>query len=178
MASTLNLADWDIVLETWFPSQSAFEARYETAKPGENALAAQWREKVKEESMLRVSPSYAWPARAPTPEENHVLTYMSLLRWKQIPAEEVARHWREHVDVAREVHKGAARYERNWVDSILTEDLRGLGGITDMSFKTIEDFRDRYWNSPEGARAVVDDVKDFVGGFQRLYLTGRHVLRH
>src|SRR5680860_995569 len=65
--------------------------------------------------------------------------------------EEFARHWTEvHTPLARAHHPGICRYVQNVVVEPLTADAPDVDGIAELGFASLDDFRDRMYDSPEG----------------------------
>src|SRR3989449_9991690 len=87
----------------------------------------------------------------------------------------VARLLEGHVPLALHHHPTLRRYVVNVV-----EGTRGpappLDSIGELWFETLADYRERLYDSPEGARAVAHDVAGFLGGASA-YLPTQHVPR-
>ena len=80
-----------------------------------------------------------------------------------------------HVPIALEQHPTLRRYVVNVVEESPPgwDDLDSIG---ELSFDTLEDFRQRLYGSPEGRRIVERDVAGFMGGAQA-YATTEYVQR-
>lgn len=78
-----------------------------------------------------------------------------------------------HVPIARRHHPTLRRYTVNIVEqspSLLPE----LDSIGELSFDSLDDFRHRLYDSPDGERIVHRDVAGFMGG-AAAYATTEHV---
>jgi len=77
--------------------------------------------------------------------------------------EEFARHWTEvHAPLARRHHPGICRYVQNIVVEPLTRDAPDIDGIAELGFASLDDFRDRMYDSPEGREIITADVRTFL----------------
>jgi uncharacterized protein (TIGR02118 family) len=77
--------------------------------------------------------------------------------------EEFANHWAEvHVPLARVHHPGLARYVQNVVVEKLTPDAPDVDGIAELGFASLEDFRERMYDSAEGRDIIAADVREFI----------------
>jgi uncharacterized protein (TIGR02118 family) len=77
--------------------------------------------------------------------------------------EEFARHWMEvHAPLARRHHPGICRYVQNVVVETLTPGAPEVDGIAELGFATLDDFRERMYDSPEGREIIAADVRTFL----------------
>ena len=77
--------------------------------------------------------------------------------------DEFARHWAEvHAPLARRHHPGLARYVQNVVVDKLTPDAPDIDGIAELGFASLDDFRERMYDSAEGREIVAADVRQFI----------------
>lgn len=79
-----------------------------------------------------------------------------------------------HVPLALEHHTTMREYVVNIVDSALTPDAPEIDSVAQLSFDTMEDFRERLYDSPEGEKIIHADVIGFMGGADS-YETTAHV---
>lgn len=88
-------------------------------------------------------------------------------------AEYADRLLRGHVPIALRHHPTMRRYVVNVVEGRRAgaEELDSIGELT---FDTLDDFRDRLYDSDEGRRIVDRDVAGFLGG-AHAYVTTEHV---
>lgn len=93
-----------------------------------------------------------------------------------MPMPQVFRHWQEHVEKANRVHVGMSRYIRNWNMAPLTANSPAYFGTPMLSFQTMEDWTDRFYNDAAGADEIAQDVGTFVESFAPL-LMREHRLR-
>jgi len=76
---------------------------------------------------------------------------------------EFARHWTEvHAPLAREHHPGICRYVQNVVVEPLTPGAPEVDGIAELGFASIQDLRERMYDSPEGRETIAADVRTFL----------------
>ncbi len=78
-----------------------------------------------------------------------------------------------HVPIALRHHPTMRRYVVNVVERS-PPGAPALDSIGELSFDTLADFRERLYDSPEGARIVHADVAGFLGGADA-YATTEHV---
>ncbi|MEW6269663.1 MAG: EthD domain-containing protein [Thermodesulfobacteriota bacterium] len=71
---------------------------------------------------------------------------------------------RSHVPIALRHHPALRRYVVNEVTLGLLPGPRELDSIGELSFATLDDYRERLYDSPEGRRVVSEDVAKFIGG--------------
>lgn len=69
-----------------------------------------------------------------------------------------------HVPLALRHHPTMRHYVVNIVDSVLTPDAPEIDSVAELSFDTLEDFRERLYDSPEGEKIIHEDVVGFMGG--------------
>lgn len=81
-----------------------------------------------------------------------------------------------HVHLAVKHHPTMREYVVNIVDSALTPDAPEIDSVAQLSFETMEDFRERLYDSPEGEKIIHEDVVGFMGGAES-YETTAHVHR-
>jgi len=88
--------------------------------------------------------------------------------------DEFAAHWSAvHAPLVPHHHPGVARYVQNVVVEPLTPDAPDVDGIAQLSFRTADDFHERYYDSPEGRAIVGADVARFIDRPQGWRLTAR-----
>lgn len=88
----------------------------------------------------------------------------------------VERVLQGHVPLALEHHPTMRRYVVNMVEQALTPDAPEIDAMAELSFDTMEDYRERLYDSPEGEKIVHADVAGFMGGADG-YETTEHVHR-
>jgi uncharacterized protein (TIGR02118 family) len=77
--------------------------------------------------------------------------------------EQFAEHWTTvHAPLARRHHPGIARYVQNVVVDALTPGAPAVDGIAELGFRSVEDLRDRMYDSPAGQAAIAADVRAFI----------------
>jgi uncharacterized protein (TIGR02118 family) len=84
-------------------------------------------------------------------------------RPRELTHEEFAHHWTQvHAPLAREHHPGICRYVQNVVVHKLTPDAPDVDGIAELSFASLDDFRERMYDSPAGQEVIAADVREFI----------------
>ena len=77
--------------------------------------------------------------------------------------DEFARHWTEvHAPLVRRHHPGICRYVQNIVVEGLTPGAPEVDGIAELGFASLDDFRERMYDSPEGQQIIASDVRTFL----------------
>jgi uncharacterized protein (TIGR02118 family) len=84
-------------------------------------------------------------------------------RARGLTREDFARHWSQaHTPLARRHHPGVCRYVQNVVVHQLTPDAPDVDGIAELGFASIDDFRERMYDSPAGKETIAADVREFI----------------
>ncbi len=98
-------------------------------------------------------------------------------RARGLTHEDFAFHWtQEHAPLARTHHPGICRYVQNVVVHPLTPDAPDVDGIAELGFASLDDFRERMYDSPEGQEVIAADVREFIdvgAGWRMLARTER-----
>ena len=82
---------------------------------------------------------------------------------------------RDHVPLALEHHPLMRRYVVNLVD-LVPPGEPSYDSVAELTFASLDDYRERLYDSPEGERIVHADVARFMGGADA-YATTEHVHR-
>ena len=82
------------------------------------------------------------------------------------------RHWDEHVSTALRVHVGLTKYERNWVDEVMSWSVgaQPVDAYADFSFRTARDFLDNFFPGEGDRLEVTQDIVNFVASGSGLFL--------
>ncbi len=93
-----------------------------------------------------------------------VVTRISFVRRpRELTHEDFAFHWTQvHAPLARRHHPGICRYVQNVVVHKLTPDAPDVDGIAELGFASLDDFRERMYDSPEGQQIIAADVREFI----------------
>jgi uncharacterized protein (TIGR02118 family) len=78
-----------------------------------------------------------------------------------------------HVPIALRHHPSMRRYVVNIVEDAPAH-LQPLDSVGELSFDSLDDYRERLYDSAAGRRVVEDDVRGFMGG-AHAYATTEHV---
>lgn len=77
--------------------------------------------------------------------------------------EQFVRHWTErHTPLALEHHVGLWNYAQHVVRRAYTPGGRDVDGVAELHFATRADFEQRFFDSEEGQRVIMDDVARFM----------------
>ncbi len=77
--------------------------------------------------------------------------------------EEFADHWTQvHARLARRHHPGICRYVQNVVVHPLTPGAPAVDGIAELGFRSLDDLRDRMYDSPADQATIAADVRSFI----------------
>jgi uncharacterized protein (TIGR02118 family) len=77
--------------------------------------------------------------------------------------EQFVRHWTErHTPLALAHHPGLWNYTQNVVRRAYTPGGRDIDGIAELHFASRDDFENRFFDSDEGRRVIIDDVARFM----------------
>lgn len=90
---------------------------------------------------------------------------------------EVFQRWYEHVEKALRIHIGMSSYVRNWHRAALTPNAPAFFGTPMLSFQTLHDWQQCFYNDQAGEQEIAEDVSGFVSHFSPL-LTRQHILKH
>jgi hypothetical protein len=104
-----------------------------------------------------------------------IKSFVPLIPRKDITAGETRQHYTEHGPLALEVHIGMAGYTRHWTEAPLDKDAPDYFGFSLLHFPTDEDYRERYFVTPDRKQDIIDDVYEFLSGVA-LMMTREHVL--
>jgi uncharacterized protein (TIGR02118 family) len=84
-------------------------------------------------------------------------------RARGLTREDFARHWTQvHAPLAREHHPGVCRYVQNVVIHTLTPDAPHVDGIAELGFASLDDLRERMYDSAAGQEIIAADVREFI----------------
>lgn len=84
-------------------------------------------------------------------------------RARGLTREDFARHWSQvHAPLARRHHPGVCRYVQNVVIHTLRPDAPHVDGIAELGFASLDDLRERMYDSPAGQELIAADVREFI----------------
>ncbi|TLX70632.1 hypothetical protein FAS41_27370 [Pseudomonas nicosulfuronedens] len=79
------------------------------------------------------------------------------------------QRWDEHVPLAKRIHVGCQRYERNWVQALVraSGDFPPIyAGFAFQYFASAQDLAERLFDTPENAGVIQRDVDAFIAAFE------------
>jgi hypothetical protein len=100
----------------------------------------------------------SWPDGAPTPGIKQV---SFLHKGRGVSDDDFRQRYRAHVGEARRHMPGLWKYVQNLVDP-LPSDRAELFGVSELWFASVDDFRDRYWATPESQIEEHAEVSTFL----------------
>ena len=117
-----------------------------------------------EEAVPDGAEAYRVDQRVQWDRDPSVVTRISFVkRAAGLSPEEFADHWANvHAPLARVHHSGLARYVQNVVVEKLSPDAPDVDGIAELGFASLEDFRERMYDSAEGRELIAADVRQFI----------------
>lgn len=112
------------------------------------------------DERVRIDYDRDWPDGTPSPGPRRL---SFVLRAAGISRDDMARHWGDvHLPLARVHHPAIWRYVQNVVVERLTPDTPDVDGIAELHFHTVDDLRNRFYDSDEGQRIIGEDVARFL----------------
>lgn len=161
---TTSPPEYDAVLETWHDSPASPAALKPLQARIEPISSRAFSYEVSE--IVQKSGARTWPPGRRSPGIKGIYP---VTRRAGMASDAFARHWRDvHGPLALRHHIGMSRYVQNLVKGSLTLGAPACDGISELHFPTARDMRERFIDSPQGARRIADDVSSFVGTSLRL----------
>jgi uncharacterized protein (TIGR02118 family) len=117
-----------------------------------------------EDTTVEGAEAYRVDERVQWDRGDGAVTRISFVRRSRgLTREDFARHWSEvHAPLARRHHPGICRYVQNVVVHKLTPDAPEIDGIAELGFASLDDFRERMYDSPAGREIIAADVREFI----------------
>jgi uncharacterized protein (TIGR02118 family) len=108
--------------------------------------------------------AYRVDERVQWERDDPAITRISFVRRARgLSREEFAHHWTQvHAPLARTHHPGICRYVQNVVVHTVSPDAPEVDGIAELGFATLDNFRERMYDSPEGQEIIAADVCEFI----------------
>jgi len=112
------------------------------------------------DERVRIDYDRVWPDGTPSPGPRR-LSFVQ--RAAGISRDDMASHWGDvHLPLARVHHPAIWRYVQNVVVERLTPDTPDVDGIAELHFRTVDDLRNRFYDSDVGQRIIGEDVERFL----------------
>jgi len=162
---------WDAAIEAWWDNG------IDEAEPLLAAAASMAGASFSYRVHELVQKDYArdWPTGERSPGIKGIYT---VGRRADLTREQFAKHWHEgHGPLARKHHVGLAKYVQNVSLGPLTPGAQDFDGFATLHFLTGEDMRERFYDSPAGAKIIAADVKRFIGSPSMQMNCGEYILR-
>ena len=156
------------ILEVWLPTAEDFRR---IASVTERSLRSRGVRYV----SYRVTPSLEKDPRfaeAGTGGARPGITYVTPVRWLPgLSPAEARRHWDEHVPAALRVHASMSKYERNWVDEVMSwsADAVPVDAYADFSFAGVDEW-DRFFPDDAARLEISQDIASFIHSGSGLFL--------
>lgn len=156
------------ILESWFVTAEDFRR---TARVAEQLLRSRGARFVsyRVTPMLEKDPRFA---EAGAEGKRPAFTYVTPVTWLAgLPKIEARRHWDEHVSTALRVHSSLTKYERNWVDEVVSwsDGAIPVDGYADFSFRTSEDW-DGFFPDETAVLEIAQDIANFIKSGSGIFL--------
>jgi uncharacterized protein (TIGR02118 family) len=147
---------YDAAVETWWTSADTGEPLLAVlARLGGDCYSYRVREVVQKQYAR------TWAVGERSPGIKGVYT---VNRRADLSHEGFAKHWRDgHGPLALKHHVGLIKYVQNVSLGAITPGAPAFDGFATLHFPTARDMRERFYDSPEGARIIAADVKKFIG---------------
>lgn len=158
---------YDAVVQFWCARETVFDAVQAALSPRAALMHA-----------YRVTETVIWDRQETKPGTQTVgLSFMGRLQFHEdMPDSAARRSWTLHATLARRVHAVATRYVQNWIDEVLTAKTPVARGVPDLHFASEQDMLEKFFDSPAGRDAVLQDTAHFIQDGPRLY-TREFVIR-
>ena len=160
-------AELDSVGELWFPSLADYRERLYDSPEGERIvrrdvagfMGGSDAYATTEHVQKATAPAAPLGARSPG-----VKMICPIVRAAGLTHDAFVDHWlRHHVPLALRHHPGLVRYVTNVVDARLSPTGADLDGIAELHFASEAGRREGMFDSPEGERAIREDIPRFIG---------------
>jgi uncharacterized protein (TIGR02118 family) len=175
-----GLEPLDSIAELSFDTLADFEERLYDSPEGRTAierdvagfLGAADAYVTQERTQLSIGERGATGTRTPC-----VKLVCPVQRRSDLSREAFIEHWLgTHAPIARAHHPGLTRYFTNVVERRLGSGGEAWDGFTELHFASAELIAGGLFDSPEGERAVRDDIALFIG-HAGLYRVAEHVFK-
>lgn len=93
-----------------------------------------------------------------------------------VSPDEIRAYWDAHVPLALRVHVGMNNYIREWIEAPLSAARSAFFGIASMHFPSLQDMRERFFDSPSSVPIHAADLQRFVASAAPLIAT-RYLLK-
>jgi len=159
---------YHVLLESWFVTTEDFRRTVRIAEPLLRTRGAAF-VSYRVTPMLEKDPRFA---EAGSKGARPALTYVTPVSWRAgLSGAEARRHWDEPVSTALRVHASLTKYERNWVDEVVSwsEGASPVGGYADFSFRTLEDW-DQFFPDDAARLEIAQDIANFIQSGSGIFL--------
>jgi len=113
-------------------------------------------------AMLHLRRRPAWDDTAGTGVQPQVKQVSFVKARAELTAEEFARHYREHVDVARVHHPAIVRYAQHEVLDAAGDPGVGADGVSELWFADEASLVERYYAGPDSVAVVRADNREYI----------------
>jgi hypothetical protein len=158
------------LIESWFVTAEDFRRTAREAEPMLREHGARF-VSYRTTPLLEMDPRFA---EGGSEGRRPALTLITPVKWlPDLPKSEARRHWDEHVSTALRVHIGITKYERNWVDEVVSWSIGAepVDAYADFSFTAIEDYAERFFPGDADRLEVNQDIVNFISSGSALFFS-------
>lgn len=158
-----SLLPYHAIMESWFVTAEDFRRAARRAEPRLRERGVRF-VSYRTTPLLEKDPRFA---EAGSDGARPGMTLITPVNWlPKIAREEARRHWDEHVSTALRVHVGLTKYERNWVDEVMSWSVgaKPFDAYADFSFRTPQDFVNNFFPGSDDILEIGQDIENFISG--------------
>ena len=158
------------LIESWFVTAEDFRRTAREAEPMLRDHGARF-VSYRTTPLLEIDPRFS---EASIEGKRPALTLITPVKWlADLPKSEARRHWDEHVSTALRVHVGLTKYERNWVDEVMSWSIGAepVDAYADFSFATLDDYTDRFFPGDADRLEINQDIVNSISSGSALFLS-------
>ncbi len=112
------------------------------------------------EERVQIDYERDWPDGQASPGFHRIVF---VRRAPGITREQMAAHWSEqHTPLVRQHHPAFSQYVQNVVLDAVTPGTPDVDGVAEMHFRSLDELRDRFYDSEDGRRIIAEDVDRFL----------------
>ncbi len=161
------------MLESWFVTAEDFRRTARLAEPLLRERDTRF-VSYRTTPMLEKDPRFA---EAGPDGRRPAMTFITPVTWLPgLLRAEARRHWDEHVSTALRVHVGLSKYERNWVEEVMSWSVgaQPFDAYADFSFRTTQDYLENFFPGDGDRLEITQDIANFIASGSALFLDDPH----
>jgi hypothetical protein len=113
-------------------------------------------------AALRLTGGIVWDDTADAASRPMIKQVSFVAARPELAPDEFARHYREHVDVARVHHPGIVRYAQHLVVAAAGDDALAVHAVSELWFADEATLVDRYFAGPDSVAVVRADNREYI----------------